>query len=198
MFWFFAKFAFCSSRSTRSCLQAVMDSFLSRMFWMFSWTSRLNQKPLFLEFSGFYILFSFQGSLCCLSSNFYSLSKVFAFVNTFLFFYKSTFFRNFSEFIKNLQIISFVSCFVFVLVSRTYVMIPEHSQKVKHFSKFAILYVFLWFLRIFWHHLNRAISILLFFLLQFYFLISSRNSSDRFCNRVLSGSIDFHCLPGFS
>ena len=30
---------------------------------MFSWTSRLNQKPLFLEFSGFYILFSFQGSL---------------------------------------------------------------------------------------------------------------------------------------
>ena len=63
MFWFFAKFAFCSSRSTRSCLQAVMDSFLSRMFWMFSWTSRLNQKPLFLEFSGFYILFSFQGSL---------------------------------------------------------------------------------------------------------------------------------------
>ena len=61
--WFFAKFAFCSSRSTRSCLQAVMDSFLSRMFWMFSWTSRLNQKPLFLEFSGFYILFSFQGSL---------------------------------------------------------------------------------------------------------------------------------------
>ena len=33
------------------------------LFWMFSWTSRLNQKPLFLEFSGFYILFSFQGSL---------------------------------------------------------------------------------------------------------------------------------------
>ena len=64
MFWFFAKFAFCSSRSTRSCLQAVMDLFLSRMFWMFSWTSRLNQKPLFLEFSGFYILFSFQGSWC--------------------------------------------------------------------------------------------------------------------------------------
>ena len=64
MFWFFAKFAFCSSRSTRSCLQAVMDSFSSRMFWMFSWTSRLNQKPLFLEFSGFYILFSFQGSWC--------------------------------------------------------------------------------------------------------------------------------------
>ena len=31
---------------------------------MFSWTSRLNQKPLFLEFSGFYILFSFQGSWC--------------------------------------------------------------------------------------------------------------------------------------
>lgn len=77
-------------------------------------------------------------------------------------------------------------------------MIPEHSRKVKHFSKFAILYVFLLFLRIFWHHLNRAISILLFFLLQFYFLISSWNSSDRFCNRVLSGSIDFHCLPGFS
>ena len=95
MFWFFAKFAFCSSRSTRSCLQAVMDSFLSRMFWMFSWTSRLNQKPLFLEFSGFYILFSFQGSLRCLSSNFYSLSKVFAFVNTFLFFTIPRFFEIF-------------------------------------------------------------------------------------------------------
>ena len=30
---------------------------------------------------------------------------------------------------------------------------------------------------------------LLFFLLQFYFLISSWNSSDRFCNGVLSGSL---------
>lgn len=38
---------------------------------------------------------------------------------------------------------------------------------------------------------------LLFFLLQFYFLISSWNSSDRFCNRVLSGSIDFITFPGF-
>ena len=33
---------------------------------MFSRTSRLNHKPLFLEFSGFYILFSFQGSLLSL------------------------------------------------------------------------------------------------------------------------------------
>ena len=125
--------------------------FLSRMFWMFSWTSRLNQKPLFLEFSGFYILFSFQGSLCCLSSNFYSLSKVFAFVNTFLFFYKSTFFRNFSEFVKNLQIISFISCFVFVPVSRTYVMIPEFPRIVNDFSIFVILFILLWFFRIFCH-----------------------------------------------
>ncbi len=47
---------------------------------------------------------------------------------------------------------------------------------------------------------------LLFFLLQFYFLISSWNSSDRFCNGVLSGSIDFQlrgcgfstqCVPSF-
>ena len=141
-FWFQSKFAW---------LILTVITVVLVLFWMFSWTSRLNQKPLFLEFSGFYILFSFQGSLRCLSSNFYSLSKVFAFVNTFLFFYKSTFFRNFSEFVKNLQIISFVSCFVFVLVSRTYVMIPEFPRIVNDFSIFVILFILLWFFRIFWH-----------------------------------------------
>ena len=52
-------------RLIRICKQLRLR-LVSRMFWMFSRTSRLNQKPLFLEFSGFYILFSFQGSLLSL------------------------------------------------------------------------------------------------------------------------------------
>ena len=56
-FWFQSKFRLANfNRST-----VVWFT-----FWMFSRTSRLNQKPLFLEFSGFYILFSFQGSLLSL------------------------------------------------------------------------------------------------------------------------------------
>ena len=53
-FWFQSKFAW---------LILTVITVVLVLFWMFSWTSRLNQKPLFLEFSGFYILFSFQGSL---------------------------------------------------------------------------------------------------------------------------------------
>ena len=53
-FWFQSKFRLANFNRYYCCLV---------LFWMFSWTSRLNQKPLFLEFSGFYILFSFQGSL---------------------------------------------------------------------------------------------------------------------------------------
>ena len=54
-FWFQSKFAW---------LILTVITVVLVLFWMFSWTSRLNQKPLFLEFSGFYILFSFQGSWC--------------------------------------------------------------------------------------------------------------------------------------
>ena len=53
-FWFQSKFAW---------LILTVITVVLVLFWIFSWTSRLNQKPLFLEFSGFYILFSFQGSL---------------------------------------------------------------------------------------------------------------------------------------
>ena len=49
---------------------------------MFSRTSRLLSL-LFLEFSGFYILFSFQGSLLFLNSNSFILSQLVVFVNNF-------------------------------------------------------------------------------------------------------------------
>ena len=58
-FWFQSKFAW---------LILTVITVVLVLFWMFSWTSRLNQKPLFLEFSGFYILFSFQGTLFLLLS----------------------------------------------------------------------------------------------------------------------------------
>ena len=58
---------------------------------MFSRTSRLLSL-LFLEFSGFYILFSFQGSLLFLNSNSFILSQLIVFVNNF-FIYFLKFFR---------------------------------------------------------------------------------------------------------
>ena len=58
---------------------------------MFSRTSRLLSL-LFLEFSGFYILFSFQGSLLFLNSNSFILSQLVVFVNNF-FIYFLKFFR---------------------------------------------------------------------------------------------------------
>ena len=51
---------------------------------MFSRTSRLLSL-LFLEFSGFYILFSFQGSLLFLNSNSFILSQLIVFVNNFFY-----------------------------------------------------------------------------------------------------------------
>lgn len=51
---------------------------------MFSRTSRLLSL-LFLEFSGFYILFSFQGSLLFLNSNSFILSQLVVFVNNFFY-----------------------------------------------------------------------------------------------------------------
>ena len=59
---------------------------------MFSRTSRLNKSLLFLEFSGFYILFSFQGSLLfALNSNSFILSQLVVFVNNFFIFFLEAF-----------------------------------------------------------------------------------------------------------
>ena len=59
---------------------------------MFSRTSRLNKSLLFLEFSGFYILFSFQGSLLfVLNSNSFILSQLVVFVNNFFIFFLEAF-----------------------------------------------------------------------------------------------------------
>ena len=57
---------------------------------MFSRTSRLLSL-LFLEFSGFYILFSFQGSLLFLNSNSFILSQLVVFVNNFFIYFLKLF-----------------------------------------------------------------------------------------------------------
>ena len=85
-FWFQSKFAW---------LILTVITVVLVLFWMFSWTSRLNQKPLFLEFSGFYILFNLQLSRIslrcqtCLLQRLFIITGCFSFVNNFfnLFFF---------------------------------------------------------------------------------------------------------------
>ena len=132
-FWFQSKFAW---------LILTVITVVLVLFWMFSWTSRLNQKPLFLEFSGFYILFSFQGSLLLSHRQLiYIIISDWLCQQLFLFYFQS-----FSE-----TRLRFRSYFLdwFALVSRTYVMIPEFPRIVNDFSIFVILFILLWFFRIF-------------------------------------------------
>ena len=134
-FWFQSKFAW---------LILTVITVVLVLFWMFSWTSRLNQKPLFLEFSGFYILFSFQGSLLLSHRQLiYIIISNWLCQQLFLFYFQS-----FSE-----TSLRFRSYFLdwFALVLRTYVMIPEFPRIVNDFSIFVILFILLWFFRIFCH-----------------------------------------------
>ena len=64
------------------------------LFWMFSWTSRLNQKPLFLEFSGFYRQFSFQGSLLSQRQLIYFIISILACQQLFLIYFLFFFFKS--------------------------------------------------------------------------------------------------------
>ena len=87
---------------------------------MFSRTPRLLSL-LFLEFSGFYILFSFQGSLLFLNSNSFILSQLVVFVNNF-FIYFLKFFRT------------------SVPLSATRIIISQVFDTVKHFFKFFSIF----------------------------------------------------------
>ena len=84
-FWFQSKFAW---------LILTVITVVLVLFWMFSWTSRLNQKPLFLEFSGFYILFSFQGSLLSQRQLIYFIISILACQQLFLIYFLFFFFKS--------------------------------------------------------------------------------------------------------
>lgn len=83
---------------------------------MFSRTPRLLSL-LFLEFSGFYILFSFQGSLLFLNSNSFILSQLIVFVNNFFIYFLKSFRTS-------------------VPLSATRIIISQVFDTVKHFFKF--------------------------------------------------------------
>ena len=87
--WFRSKIAWLIFKPYYCCLVFL--------FWMFSRTSRLNQKPLFFKnFQGFTYCSVFK-VLCCwmlsfvLSSNFYILSQLLLFVNNFFHFFEFLF-----------------------------------------------------------------------------------------------------------
>ena len=96
---------------------------------MFSRTSRLLSL-LFLEFSGFYILFSFQGSLLFLNSNSFILSQLVVFVNNF-----------FIYFLKFFQ--------ASVPLSATRIIISQVFDTVKHFFKFFSIFLYFFVFHVF-------------------------------------------------